>query len=59
MEYWYSAVKRDAFESVLMRWMKLEPKSERKTPIRYINAYMEFRRMVAVTLYVRQQETQI
>ena len=24
MEYWYSAVKRDAFESVLMRWMKLE-----------------------------------
>ena len=36
----YSALKRDAFESVLMRWMKLEPKSERKTPIRYINAYI-------------------
>ena len=24
MEY-YSAIKKDAFESVLMRWMKLEP----------------------------------
>ena len=24
MEY-YSAIKRNAFESVLMRWMKLEP----------------------------------
>ena len=24
MEY-YSAVKRNAFESILMRWMKLEP----------------------------------
>ena len=22
---YYSAIKRDAFESVLMRWMKLEP----------------------------------
>ena len=36
MEY-YSAIKKNAFESVLMRWMKLEPiiesasKSERKT----------------------------
>ena len=36
MEY-YSAIKKNAFESVLMSWMKLEPvtqsKSERKTPI--------------------------
>ena len=39
MEY-YSAIKKNTFESVLMRWMKLEPiiqsevsKSERKTPI--------------------------
>ena len=43
MEY-YSAIKKNAFESVLMRWMKLEPiiqsKSERKTPIQYINAYI-------------------
>ena len=35
----YSAIKMNTFESVLMRWMKLEPiiqsevKSERKTPI--------------------------
>ena len=40
MEY-YSAIKKNAFESVLMRWMKLEPiiqsevKSERETPIQY------------------------
>ena len=40
----YSAIKKSAFESVLMRWMKLEPviqsKSERKTPIQYINSYI-------------------
>ena len=44
MEY-YSAMKKNAFESVLMRWMKLEPiiewsKSERKTPIHYTNAHI-------------------
>ena len=43
MEY-YSAIKKNAFESILMRWIKLEPiiqsKSERKTPIQYINAYI-------------------
>ena len=45
MEY-YSAIKNSAFESFLTRWMKLEPiiqsevKSERKTPIQYINAYI-------------------
>ena len=45
MEY-YSAIKRNGFESVLMRWMKLEPiihgevKSERETPIQYVNAYI-------------------
>ena len=45
MQY-YSAIKKNTFESVLMRWMKLEPiiqsevsKPERKTPIQYINAY--------------------
>ena len=39
MEY-YSAIKKNTFESVLMRWMKLEPiiqsevsQPERKTPI--------------------------
>ena len=45
MEY-YSAIKKNAFESVLMRWMKLEPillgevKSERKTPVQYTNTYI-------------------
>ena len=50
MEY-YSAVKKNAFESVLMKWMKMEPiiqsevntnmvYAERKTPIQYINAYI-------------------
>ena len=37
MEY-YSAMKKNAFESVLMRWMKLV--SKRKTPIWYINTYI-------------------
>ena len=60
MEY-YSAIKKNAFGSVLMRLMKLEPiKSERKTPIQYINThiyiYMEFRKMVMMALYARQQK---
>ena len=42
MEY-YSAIKKNAFESVLMRGMKRayyteRSQSERKTPIQYINA---------------------
>ena len=43
------AIKKNAFESVLMRWMKLElivwsEVPERKTPIQYTHAYiyMEF-----------------
>ena len=45
IEY-YSATEKDAFESVLMRQTKLEPiiqsevKSERETPIQYINTHM-------------------
>ena len=44
MEY-YSAIKKNTFESVLMRWMKLEPiiqrsKPERRTPIQYTNGYI-------------------
>ena len=44
MEY-YSAIKKNAFESVLMRWMRLDyyteqSKSKRKTPTQYINAYI-------------------
>ena len=41
MEY-YTAIKKNMFKSVLMRWMKLEPiiQSERKLPIQYTNAYI-------------------
>ena len=43
VEY-YSAIKTNAFESVLMRWMNLESimqrKSEREKQITYINTYI-------------------
>ena len=39
MEY-YSAIKKNTFESVLMRWMNLEPIIQSKTPIQYTNAYI-------------------
>ena len=42
MEY-YSAIKRNAFESVPMRWMNLEPVTQsevRERQISYINAYV-------------------
>ena len=43
---YYSAIKKNTFESVLTRWMKLEPiiqsevSQKRKTPIQYTNAYI-------------------
>ena len=62
MEY-YSAIKKNTFESVLMRWMKLEPivQSEvsQKEKHQYsilMHIYMEFRKMVTITLYTRQQK---
>ena len=60
MEY-YSAIKKSTFESVLMRWMKLEPiiQSEvrkKNTNTVYKHSYMEFRKMVTMTLYARQQK---
>ena len=45
MEY-CSAIKKNAFEAVLMRWMKLEPiiqsevSQKGKPPIQYINTYI-------------------
>ena len=59
IEY-YSAIKKNTLESVLMAWMKLEPiiQSEvsQKEKHQYsILMHMEFRKMVTVTLYVRQQ----
>ena len=61
MEY-YSAIKKIAFKSVLMRWMKLEPiiqsKVSQKERKQYsiLGIYMEFRKMVTMTLYARQQK---
>ena len=58
---YYSAIKKNAFESVLVRWMKLEPiiQSEvsQKEKHQYsILTHMEFRKMVTITLYARQQK---
>ena len=62
MEY-YSGIKKNTFESVLMRWMKLEPiiqseisqkEKHQYSILTYI--YMEFRKMVIITLYAREQK---
>ena len=60
MEY-YSAIKNKSFETVLMRWRKLEPiiQSEvsQKDKDRYnilTHLYMEFRKMLMITLYAEQ-----
>ena len=64
MEY-YSAIKKNIFESVLMRWMKLEPiiqsevSQKEKHQYSILKHIMEFRKMVIITLYARQQETQL
>ena len=55
MEY-YSAIKSNAFESVLMRWMNLEPiiqseVRERKINIIFQCIYMESRKMVLKNLF--------
>ena len=62
MEY-YSAIKKNTLESVLMRWMKLEliiqSEVSQKEKHQYsilVHIYMEFRKMVMMTLYVRQQK---
>ena len=62
MEY-YSAIKNNSFKSVLMRWMKLEPtiQSEVSQKDKYqcsvlMHIYMEFRKMVTITLYARQKK---
>ena len=65
MEY-YSAIKNNALESVLMRWMKLESiiqseinqKEEHQYSI-LLHIYMEFRKMVTMTLHARQQKRHI
>ena len=61
MEY-YSVIKKNAFESVLMRWMKLEPivqsevsQKEKHQYIILTHIYMESRKMVLMNLFARQQ----
>ena len=50
MEY-YSDIKKKLFESVLMRWMKLEPIIQSE-----VSTYMEFKKMVTITLYAKQKK---
>ena len=62
----YSVIKKNSFESVLMRWMKLEPiiQSDKESPLYrkiktitvYKHIYMEFRKMVIITLYAKQKK---
>ena len=64
MEY-HSAIKKNTFESVLMRWMKLEPIIQSEVGQKEKHQYsilmhiMGFRKMVMMTLYARQQETEM
>ena len=62
MEY-YSAIKKNTFESVLMRWMKLELIIQREVSQKekhqysiLTHIYIECRKMVTITLYARQQK---
>ena len=55
MEY-YSAIKRNVFESVLMRWMNLEPIIQSEVRKRKINIvfqliYTESRKMIMKNLF--------
>ena len=60
MEY-YSAIKRNTFESVLIRWMNLEPilqgevSQKEKDKYLYECIYMEFRKMLLMILNAGQQ----
>ena len=62
MEY-YSTIKKNTFESVLMRWMKLElfiqSEVSQKEKHQYsilTHIYMKFRKTVMMTLNVKQQK---
>ena len=65
----YSVIKKNSFESVLMRWMKLEPiiQSDKESPLYrkiktitvYKHIYMEFRKMVKITLYAKQKKRHV
>ena len=61
MEY-YSAIKKNTLESVLMRWMKLEPIIQSEVSQKENHQYSilthiyGIRKMVTITLYTRQQK---
>ena len=61
MEY-YPAIQKNTFESVLMRWMKLEPIIQSEVSQKDKHQYsilmhvLEFRKMVMITLYARQKK---
>ena len=51
--------KKNTFESILIRWMKLEPIIQSEVSQKEKHQYsinMEFRKMVTMTLYARQQK---
>ena len=58
----YSAIEMNAFESILMRWMKPEPiiqsdvSQKQKHQYSILSIYIGFRKMVTMALYVRQQK---
>ena len=70
MEY-YSAIKKNTLESVLMRWMKLEPIIQSEVSqkdkhqysiLTHIYIYMEFRMMVMITphrVIIRKRDTDV
>ena len=61
MEY-YLAIKRNALESVLVRWMNLEPviqsevKLERENQVTYRHIHMEHRKTVLMNLSAGQEQ---
>ena len=61
MEY-YSAIKRNAFESVLMRWMNIEPiihsevSQKEKDNYHILMHIYGIRKMVMITLYEKQKK---
>ena len=57
----YSGIKRNTFQSVLMRWMNLEPiirteVRKRKTNTIYLHIYIESRKVVQMILRAGQQK---
>ena len=53
---YYSAIKRNAFESVLMRWMNLEPIIQSEVSQKEINiVFQNLEKMVVKNLFTGQQ----